>query len=105
MSATGSADTDPTAASEPDRQLRLRSLLPTLVFDVVGPLGAYYSLKSAGLSNVTALILSGVLPAVRVIAGLIQHRKVDAVGLLVVIGIAVGSAVGLVSHSAKLVLL
>jgi uncharacterized membrane protein len=76
-----------------------------LVFDVLGPLVAYYGLKGAGFSNVTALVLSGVLPAVRVIGGLILHRKVDAVGVLVLIGIAVGSTVGLVSHNARLVLL
>src|ERR1700722_16880786 len=105
MSETGAVDTEPTPAPEGDRRMRLRSLLPTLVFDVVGPLIAYYGLKGAGLSNVTALVLSGVLPAVRVIGGLILHRTVDAVGLLVLIGIAVGSTVGLVSHSAKLVLL
>ncbi len=105
MSATGRAETEETPASEDDRRIRVRSVLPTLVFDVVGPLVAYYGLKAAGLSNVTALVLSGVLPAVRVIGGLILHRKVDAVGLLVLIGIAVGSTVGLASHSAKLVLL
>jgi uncharacterized membrane protein len=75
------------------------------VFDVVGPLVAYYALRGAGLSSVTALVLSGVLPAIRVTGGLILHRKVDAVGLLVLIGIAVGSTVGLVTHSARLVLL
>ncbi len=105
MSATGPAEAEPTPASGDDRQLRVRSLLPTLVFDIVGPLVAYYGLKGAGLSNVSALVLSGVLPAVRVIGGLILHRKVDFVGLVVLIGIAVGTTVGLVSHSAKLVLL
>lgn len=105
MSSTSSPETEPAHGSEVDRQLRLRSLLPTVMFDVVGPLVAYYSLKGVGLSSVTALILSGVLPAVRVIGGLVLHRKVDAVGLLVLVGIAVGSTVGLVSHSAKLVLL
>jgi uncharacterized membrane protein len=105
MSASSSAETEPTPASDDERRQRLRSILPTLVFDVVGPLVAYYGLKGAGYSNVTALVLSGVLPAVRVIGGLVLHRKVDAIGLLVLIGIAVGSTVGLVSHSARLVLL
>jgi uncharacterized membrane protein len=105
MSDIVSADTEPTPAPETDRQLRLRTLAPTLGFDIVGPLAAYYGLKAAGLSNVSALVLSGVLPAVRVIGGLISHRKVDALGLLVLIGIAVGSTVGLVTHNAKLVLL
>ena len=104
MSAISSAETEPAPAPDGERRLRWRSILPTLVFDVVGPLFAYYGLKGAGLSNVTALV-SGVLPAVRVIGGLILHRKVDAIGLLVLIGIAVDTTVGLVSHSARLVLL
>lgn len=53
----------------------------------------------------SALVLSGVLPAVRVIGGLVLRRRLDAIGLLVLAGIAVGSAVGLLSHSARLVLL
>jgi uncharacterized membrane protein len=105
MSAASSADEETAPAPEHDRQLRLRSLLPTLLLDVVGPLVAYYGLKGAGLSNVTALVLSGVLPAMRVIGGLIWHHQVDAISLLVLIGVAVGSTIGLVSHSAKLVLL
>jgi uncharacterized membrane protein len=105
MSTTSSPETTPAPTTEGDRKLMLRSLLPTLVFDVVGPLVTYYGLKGAGLSNVSALVLSGVLPAVRGIVEVIVHHKLDAVGLLVLIGIAVGSTVGLVTHSARLVLL
>jgi uncharacterized membrane protein len=105
MDAITSEAIEPTPGSEGDRRQWLKSLLPTLVFDVVGPLVAYYGLKDAGLSNVSALVLSGILPAVRVVGGLTMHRKVDAVGLLVLIGIAIGTTVGLVSHSARLVLL
>jgi hypothetical protein len=74
------------------------------VFDIAGPLLAYSLLRSAGFSAVTALVLSGVFPAAGVIIGIIQHRRVDALGVLVLAGIAVGSMLGLVSHNAKLVL-
>jgi hypothetical protein len=83
---------------------RLRSVLMIAVFDIAGPLAAYSLLRSAGLSTVTALVLSGVFPAAGVIIGIIQHRRVDAVGVLVLAGIAVGAILGLVSHNAKLVL-
>jgi hypothetical protein len=53
---------------------------------------------------VTALVLSGVFPAAGVIIGIIQHRRVDALGVLVLAGIAVGAVIGLVSHNARLVL-
>ena len=88
-----------------ERRRRIRALMPTVVFDIVGPLVVYYSLKNAGLSNVTALIVSGVLPAFRVLGGALRHHRVDAVGVLVLAGIVVGSVVGQVSHSARLLLL
>jgi hypothetical protein len=83
---------------------RLRSVAMIAVFDIAGPLVAYNLLRSAGFSTVAALVLSGVFPAAQVIAGIIRHRRVDAVGILVLAGIAVGAVLGLVSHNPKLVL-
>jgi hypothetical protein len=74
------------------------------VFDIAGPLVAYNLLRSAGFSSVSALVLSGVFPAAGVAIGIIQHRRVDALGVLVLAGIAVGAVLGLVSHNARLVL-
>jgi intracellular septation protein A len=84
---------------------RLRSLAPTVLFDVGGPLALYWLLRLAGTSDVTALIVSGILPAFRVAHGIIRRRRVDAIGLLVLFGIVVGTILGLVSHSARLMLL
>ena len=75
------------------------------VFDVAGPLVAYLLLRSAGQSAVSALILSGVLPAFGVALGFVRHRRLDAVGGIVLIGIAVGSVLGLVTGDARQVLL
>ena len=75
-----------------------------VVFDIAGPLVAYSLLRSAGFSPVTALVLSGVFPAAGVIIGIVQHRRVDALGILVLAGIAVGALLGLVSHNTRLVL-
>ncbi|HEY2127501.1 MAG TPA: VC0807 family protein [Streptosporangiaceae bacterium] len=83
---------------------RWRSVAMIAVFDIAGPLVAYNVLRSAGFSSVTALILSGVFPAAGVTIGIIQHRRVDALGVLVLAGIAVGAVLGLVSHNARLVL-
>ncbi len=74
------------------------------VFDIAGPLVAYNLLRSAGFSSVSALVLSGVFPAIGVTIGIIQHRRVDALGVLVLAGIAVGAVLGLLSHNARLVL-
>jgi hypothetical protein len=83
---------------------RLRSALKIVIFDIAGPLVAYWMLRSAGLSTVSALILSGVLPGVAVLGGLIRYRRLDAVGALVLAGIAVGTVLGLLSGNARLVL-
>jgi hypothetical protein len=47
----------------PDLIPRLRQIAMILVFDLGGPLLAYSLLRSAGMSAVAALVISGVLPA------------------------------------------
>jgi hypothetical protein len=83
---------------------RFYSLAMIAVFDIAGPPVAYSLLRSAGLSTVTALILSGAFPALGVAAGLIRHRRVDTIGVLVLAGIAVGTVLGLLSGDPRMVL-
>jgi hypothetical protein len=75
-----------------------------VIFDVGGPLAAYSLLRSTGMGTVSALLLSGVFPAAGVAIGAIRHRRLDVVGALVLAGILVGTVLGLVSHSARLLL-
>jgi tryptophan-rich sensory protein len=83
---------------------RLWSAAKIVVFDIAGPLVAYWLLRSAGLSAVLALVLSGVLPGVAVLGSLVRYRRLDAIGLLVLAGIAVGTVLGLLTGNARLVL-
>jgi hypothetical protein len=83
---------------------RLQSAAKIVVFDIAGPLVAYSLLHSAGLSSVLALVLSGAFPALGIVAGLAHNRRVDAIGVLVLAGIAVGTVLGLVTGNARLVL-
>src|SRR6266576_3473339 len=83
---------------------RFLSLAMIVVFDIAGPLAAYSLLRSAGQSAVTALVLSGVLPALGVITGLIRNRRADSTGVLVLAGIAVGTILGLISGNPRVVL-
>jgi hypothetical protein len=83
---------------------RFRSITMIVIFDIAAPLVAYKLLRSAGMTTVTALVLSGLLPALRVAYGLIRHRRLDVVAALVLGGIVVGTVLGLVTHSARLVL-
>jgi hypothetical protein len=97
--------TTSTQSTTPTRdRSRLRSAAKIVIFDIAGPLAAYSLLRSAGLSTVSALILSGVLPGVAVLGSLIRHRRLDAIGALVLAGIAVGTVLGLLSGNARLVL-
>jgi hypothetical protein len=97
--------TQSTASTRNRNRSRLRSAAKIAIFDIAGPLVAYQMLRSAGLTSVLALVLSGILPGVAVLGGLIRHRRLDAVGALVLAGIAVGTILGLVSGNARLVLL
>jgi intracellular septation protein A len=83
---------------------RVRAIAMIVVFDVAAPLAAYSLLRSAGLSTVTALLLSGVFPALGVTITAIRSRRLDAVGALVLAGIVVGTILGLAFHSARLLL-
>jgi hypothetical protein len=99
------AESDPPAGTKSDIAARLRSIAKIVIIDVAAPLIAYSLLRSAGMSTVTALVLSGVFPALGVALSVIQHRRLEVVGALVLAGILVGAVLGLVSHSARLVLM
>lgn len=83
---------------------RFLSLAKIAVLDIAGPLVTYSVLRSAGQSQVSSLIISGAFPALSIVAGAIRHRRVDAVGILVLAGIAVGAVLGLLSGNSRLVL-
>ncbi len=99
-----SSDAHRAAGTPPAKGGRLRSITMIVVFDIAAPLAAYSALRSAGLTAVTALLVSGVFPALGVAIGAIRHRRLDVVGALVLAGIVVGTVLGLVSHDARLLL-
>src|SRR5580658_5056008 len=84
---------------------QLQSVAMIAVFDVGGPLVLYQLLRSAGHSAVISLVLSGIFPAIGVAIKFARSRRVDAIGVLVLAGIAVGTLVGLLSGNARLVLI
>lgn len=100
-----SRDAKPTAGTKPEIAGRLRSISKIVIIDVAAPLVAYSLLRSAGVSTVTALVLSGVFPAFGVALSVIRHRRLDVVGALVLAGILVGAVLGLITHSPRLVLM
>jgi hypothetical protein len=87
------------------RSGRLRSLATIAILDVGAPLATYQVLTSEHRSAVTALLVSGVFPAIAVLAGVVRNRRLDVIGGLVLLGIAVGTITGLAFHSARLLLI
>lgn len=80
-------------------------LAQILVFDAIGPLLVYYGLRSSGMSAVGALLVSGAVPALGVGVSAVTERRLDLIGVLVLSGIAIASALGLATRNAHLVLL
>jgi hypothetical protein len=54
---------------------RLRPIALIVIVDIAAPLAAYGLLRSAGLSAVTALLLSGVFPAAAVAVGVVEAGR------------------------------
>lgn len=76
-----------------------------LVFDLGGPLLTYGLLRSAGMTTVTALVISGVLPIVGIVISALADRRLDVIGVVVLAGIVTGTVLGLISQNARLYLL
>jgi hypothetical protein len=73
--------------------------------DIVGPLVAYRLLRSAGVSQVWSLVLSGCLPGIGVVFDYVRWRTLEVVGAIVLGGIALSVVLALISGSTKAVLL
>ena len=105
----GEPETDvaesPTDSTPSRARSRLGIFAPIVIFDAGGPLVVYYLLRSEGVSTVLALVLSGILPAFGIALSVFRHRRLDAIGALVLIGIVAGTIIGLASDNAHLVLL
>ena len=96
-----SRDASRTPGTGPAGAGRFRSITKIVIVYVAVPLAVYSLLRSAGLPAVTALLLSGVFPAAGVAMDAVRHRRLDVAGALVLGGILVGTGLGLVSHSAR----
>ena len=96
--------TAPATAAQP-RRGNLRTVLMPLALDVAAPMACYYLLHGAlGMSEVAALTLSGVIPAVRVIAGIVRDRTLNGLaGLTLAVNVA-GIALSFVTGDARMMI-
>lgn len=104
----GGTDTSPAPAS-PALSGRIRSQLQSIamiaVFDIGGPIAAFSLFRSAGQTTISALLLSGTFPALGVAVAVARNRRLDAVGGLVLLAIAVRVLLGLATGNARIVML
>lgn len=70
---------------------KLRAVLPMLL-DVTIPVAGYYVLSACGLDDFWALTIAGVATAVNAVVGTLRRRRLDALGMLVVLEIALSIA-------------
>lgn len=105
MPAEPAEPAEPATPTGPAAAGRLRAIARVAILDVAAPLAAYSLLRSAGLTTVTALLLSGIFPAVGVALDVIRHHRLDVIGALVLAGIIIGTVAGLISNNARFVLM
>jgi hypothetical protein len=84
---------------------RVRQIVMMLVFDLGAPLLTFSLLRSGGMSDVAALIISGIFPGLGIAISALVDRRLDIIGVTVLAGLVVGTVLGLISHSARLYLL
>ena len=80
-------------------------LAKILVIDVAGPLLTYSLLKANGMSDVLALVLSGILPALGVLNDWVRHHSLGVIGVVVLSGFALGVVLAAATHNTRAVLL
>ncbi|MFC4453534.1 VC0807 family protein [Deinococcus sonorensis] len=89
----------------PTRPTTRRLTVPApLLVDVVAPVALYYLLSWAGLTDVWALSVAGLIPGASVLLHLARRRRVDRMGLMVLTMFALGVALTVWTGDARLVL-
>ncbi len=79
------------------RPFRFAMLVPTLLVDVVAPIGILKTLEWFGVSPIWALAGGCVAPALNNLRSWIMSRRLDPVGILMMASIASGTVASLVS--------
>jgi hypothetical protein len=75
-----------------------------LLLDVAVPLGSYYLMRHFGVAMVTALAISGLLPAIRVVWSIVRERTADGLALAVLALTVVSIPLAFITGSAKVLL-
>lgn len=79
-------------------------MLPSLIVDAGLPAIAYQILTRQGISEVMALTAGAIFPAANIAVGFMKTRRIDLIGALVLLFIAVGTVTSLISGNVIFVL-
>lgn len=90
---------DPMAINPEPAGGSFKHMLPTLVLDLALPVGVFFLLTSYGVSTLSALVASGLSPAINNVRVWARSHRLEPVGLIVMTFLAVGTAVSLISGS------
>jgi len=89
----------------PSMRDTLRGMAPSILVNGVLTLLAYQVLVGRHLSSVTALMLTALIPAAWTVGSVARTRRVDALGALSLIFIALGLVASLISGNARFILI
>lgn len=101
---TPAAAAPATAPAQAPQATGLKRQLALLVLDVGAPIGLYYGLRAAGLSNLVALGAGAIVPAVGVVIQLVTRRRLDGVGGVVVVSVLATIMLSLITDSPRFLL-
>lgn len=105
-SATSAAGTPPIGGGPSmDRGAMMRSLALSMFFDVGISIAAFVLAKNAGASDAVAYLISSVGPILGLGVEFMRHRRLDAVGVAVLVIIVSSLAVSLIGSTDERVLL
>jgi len=86
------------------RQSRAPLFGASLLLNAVAPFVIYQVLSRFGVPTLTALALTSVFPLGGLLVGWARNRRLDGIGLVTVVVIAIGLAASVVSHDRRLYL-
>jgi hypothetical protein len=89
------------------RGFSFRSVLPALLFDGLCPYLSYVLLKAwiPGISEVAALAIGAIFPAAHGIVEIVRRGRIDIIGSIVLIGIAVSIVATFIGGDPKVLLI
>ena len=87
-----------------DRGMMLRRMLPNLLINAVAPF-LINILAQPYMSTIDALLLASSVPALFTLGGVIWNKRIDMMGVLVVVGLLLSAAFALLFKSPQLLLL